>query len=53
MMHDVTGQIPATMRAFDRLGELRLGFQEHLPENVRLGEMSDWRTIPSAVKTEV
>jgi hypothetical protein len=28
-----------------------LGFQEHLPENVRLGEMSDWLAIPSIVKT--
>jgi hypothetical protein len=29
------------------------GFQEHLPENVRLGDMRDWRTVPSTVKTEV
>jgi hypothetical protein len=27
------------------------GFQEHLPENVRLGEMSDWLAIPSIRKT--
>jgi transporter family protein len=28
-----------------------LGFQEHLPENVRLDGMTDWFIVPSAVKT--
>jgi hypothetical protein len=28
-----------------------LGFQEHLPENVRLEGMTDWRTVHSVVKT--
>jgi hypothetical protein len=27
------------------------GFQEHLPENVRLEGMTDWLIVPSAVKT--
>jgi hypothetical protein len=31
---------------------LMMGFQEHPPENVRLEEMTDWRTVHSVVKTE-
>jgi hypothetical protein len=29
-----------------------MGFQEHLPENVRLEEMTDWLIVPSAVKQQ-
>jgi hypothetical protein len=32
---------------------INLGFQEQLPENVRLGDMRDWGTVPSTVRTAV
>jgi hypothetical protein len=44
---------PAIALALEELQAGNLGFQEHLPENVRLGDMRDWRTVPSTVKTEV
>jgi hypothetical protein len=31
--------------------QMKMGFQEHLPENVRLERMTDWPTVPSVVKT--
>jgi hypothetical protein len=31
--------------------DTEVGFQEHLPENVRLEGMTDWIIVPSAVKT--
>jgi hypothetical protein len=38
-------------RYLDGFFDYGMGFQEHLPENVRLEGMTDWRTVPSVVKT--
>jgi RNA recognition motif. (a.k.a. RRM, RBD, or RNP domain) len=32
-------------------GFVEMGFQEHLPENVRLEGITDWLMVPFAVKT--